>query len=316
MNYLKPLDLIGKTPLVKLPKLSHELKVNIYLKLESRNLTGSIKDRPALKMIEDAEKKGVLKKGMTIIESSSGNLGTSLACICKIRGYSFICVTDKKTSEAKENTIRAYGGKVIKVLEIGKNGSFLENRINTVKKLLESTPGSVNLDQYNNASNTKSHLETTGPEIFEDTSGKIDAIVGCLSTSGTMMGISKYFKSKRSKAIIVGVEPEGSILFGGSYKPYLQQGPGISFTPNLYSSKYIDIKVKVKDKDAFDTARLIARKEGLLVGGSSGAALYAAMNYAKTSKKKNIVVVSPDSGDKYLDTFFSDEWMKEKGMLD
>lgn len=315
MVYPSSLDLIGKTPLVKLAKLSEKYHVNFYLKLESHSLTGSVKDRPALKMVEMAEKSGKLKPGMTIIESSSGNLGEALSAICSIKGYKFICVTDPKTSVIRINIIKAYGGKVIKVNKKGKNGSYIENRIKMVKKLLKLIPGSVNLDQYNNPFNLLVHYETTGPEIYNDLNNKVDAVAGCLSTSGTMMGIAKFFKEKKSKTIMVGVEPVGSILFGGKYKPYLQQGPGISFFPKLYNPSLLDVKIKINDRNAFDTARLIAREEGLLVGASSGAAICASVKLVKEHKGfKNIVIIAPDNGDKYLNSFFSDAWYRKKGL--
>lgn len=316
MIYNDPLELIGKTPLVKLVKTSHLFNANFYVKLEKYNLSGSVKDRTALGMIEKGEKGGVLRPGMTLIESSSGNLGISIAAIASIKGYKFICVIDPKTSPSKINTIEAYGGKVILVKERDKDGSYVKNRIKKVKDLLNKIKNSYNLDQYNNSNNTLAHFETTGPEIFNDVNGNIDTLVGSVSTSGTMVGTAKFLKEKVPNLYVVGVEPFGSTLFGGEYKPYYQQGPGLSFIPRIFDDSVFNESMKVKDRDAFRTARDIAKNEGVFVGGSSGAAIYAAIKIKKKHPNlKNIVVICPDSGDRYLDTMFSKSWLKERNLI-
>lgn len=309
-------ELIGNTPLVKLVKTSALYGVNFYAKLEKYNLSGSVKDRAALEMIKRGETEGVIKPGMTIIESSSGNLGIALANICAIKGYKFICVIDPKTSPAKISTIEAYGGKIILVREKDKDGSCVKLRIKKVKELLKEIKNSYNLDQYNNPSNTLSHYKSTGPEIFDDLKGNLDMLVGCLSTSGTMVGIAKYLKEKNPKLFVVGVEPAGSILFGGKYTPYYQQGPGSSFIPSIFDNSVFDESVKVTDKNAFKTATNISEYEGLFVGGSSGAAIYAAINCSKKNHNlKNIVIICPDGGDRYLDSIYSRSWLKEKKLI-
>lgn len=316
MIYNDPLKLIGNTPLVKLVKTSNLYNANFYVKLEKYNLSGSVKDRAALGMIEEEEKEGVLIPGMTLIESSSGNLGIAIAAISCIKGYKFICVIDPKTSPSKINTIKAYGGKVLLVREKDKDGSYVRIRIKKVKELVGKIKNSYNLDQYNNPNNTLAHFETTGPEIFNDLKGNIDALVGSVSTSGTMVGTAKFLKKKNPGLYVVGVEPVGSILFGGEYSPYYQEGPGLSFLPKIFDNSIFDESIKVRDKDAFKTASVIAKKEGVFVGGSSGAAIYAAI---RTKKKhmniKNMVIICPDSGERYLDTTFSEPWLKERGLI-
>lgn len=313
MIYYDPLKLIGNTPLVKLVNTSSFFKANFYVKLEKNNLSGSVKDRAALEMIEAEERKGILKQGMTIIESSSGNLGISLAAICSIKGYRFICVIDPKTSPAKISTIEAYGGRVVMIKKKDKNNSYLKIRIKKVKELLSKIKNSYNLNQYDNPNNTLAHLKSTGPEILHDLKGSIDVLVGSVSTSGTMVGTARFLKKKVPNLYVVGVEPVGSVLFGGEYIPYYQQGPGSSFIPGIFDNSIFDESVKVKDKDAFKTAADIAKKEGLLIGGSSGAAIYAAINTKKKHADfKNIVILCPDGGDRYLDTIFSKTWLQKK----
>ncbi len=316
MIYNDPLKLIGNTPLVKLVRISKKLDANFYVKLEKYNLSGSVKDRAALGMIEKGEKEGILKPGMTLIESSSGNLGISLAAISSVKGYKFICVIDPKTSPAKISTIEAYGGKVVMINRKDKDNSYLKIRIKKVKELLGKIKDSYNLNQYGNPNNTLAHYKSTGPEIFHDLKGNIDALVGSVSTSGTMVGTARFLKAKIPNLHIVGVEPAGSVLFGGKYIPYYQQGPGSSFLPGIFDNTIFDESIKVKDKNAFKTARDIAKTEGLFIGGSSGAAIYAAFRIKrKHPHLKNIVTICPDGGDRYLDTVFSKKWLQEKNLV-
>ncbi len=310
-----PLDLIGNTPLFKLTRLVGDSYANIYAKLEMFNLTGSVKDRSALGMIEAAEREGLLKPDSVIIESTSGNLGISLAAIASYKGYSFICVLDPKVEEEKLRAMKAYGAKIEMVDKPDENGGYQKPRIARVRELLERIPNAVNLDQYNNPHNPESHYQTTGPEIYSDLEGKIDVLIGSVSTGGHLCGTARYLKEKLSKLHVVGVEPEGSVLFGGKYKPYLQQGAGLSFHPRNYDETVIDEKVKVTDLDAFKTTRNFAQKEGVLVGGSSGGVLHVALQIAKRlSSDKNIVAILPDHGDRYLNTVFSRDWLESKGL--
>ena len=315
MIYSDPLKLIGNTPLVKLVKTSKQFNANFYVKLEKYNLTGSVKDRAALGMIEKGEREGVLRPGMTLIESSSGNLGIAIAAIASIKGYKFICVIDPKTSPSKISILEAYGGKIIRINKKDKDGSYIRIRIKKVKELLGKIKNSYNLDQYNNPNNTLAHFENTGPEIFKDLK-KVDVLVGSLSTSGTMVGTAKFLKEKNPDLYVVGVEPLGSVLFGGEYKPYYQQGPGASFLPGIFDISIFNKTVKVKDKDAFKTVRNIIAKEAIFIGGSSGAAIYAAIETKKRYPNfKNIVIICPDGGDRYLDTIFSKTWLKQRHLI-
>lgn len=315
MLYNDPLELIGNTPLVKLNKLSCLHKCSFYVKLEKYNFSGSVKDRAALEMIENAEREQTLKPGMTLVESSSGNLGIAIAAISSIKGYKFICIIDPKTTLSKINTIKAYGGKVIMVDQKDDNGSYINMRIKKVKELLSKHKDYFNLDQYNNLSNTLSHYKSTGPEIFHDLEGQIDSLVGSVSTCGTMVGTAKFLKKKLPKLFVVGVEPEGSVIFGGKYKSYYQQGPGSSFIPGNFDNVF-DQSIKVGDRSAFRIARDIAKKEGIFVGGSSGAAVWAAIRIAKLYPNlRNIVIICPDSGERYIDTIFSKEWLKDRNLI-
>ena len=206
--------------------------------------------------------------------------------------------------------------KVILVKDKDKDGSYVKMRIKTVKELASSNKNFYNLDQYSNQDNTLAHFETTGPELFDDLKGNVDALVGNVSTSGTMVGTAKFLKRKIPHIFVVGVEPVGSILFGGQYKPYYQQGPGLSFIPKIFDNSIFDEWVKVKDISAFKTASNIAKKEGIFVGGSSGAAIYAAIRTKKQhANLKNIVIICPDGGERYLDTVFSKSWLKERNLI-
>lgn len=315
MIYQSPLELIGRTPMLRLSRLVEEGNANLYVKLEMFNLTGSVKDRSALGMIEAAEKEDLLKPDSIIIESTSGNLGVSLAMIAQYKGYKFMCVLDPKAEEGKINTMKAYGAVIVMVDKPDKEGGYQKPRIAKVKQLLETIPNAVNLDQYNNPHNPESHYNTTGPEIYEDLEGRVDVLVGAVSTGGHLCGTAKYLKQQIPNICVVGVEPKGSVLFGGKYQPYLQQGTGLSFQAGNYNDSVIDEKVKVSDEDAFRTTRELARREGILVGGSSGGVIYVALQKARVlSSDKNIVAILPDHGDRYLTTVFSDEWLKEKGV--
>lgn len=315
MIFQSALELIGSTPILKLNKITEGTKANLYAKLEMFNVTGSVKDRSALGMIEAAEKDGLLKSDSILIESTSGNLGISIAMIARHKGYKFICVLDPKVEEAKTNLMKAYGAAIVMVDKPDKDGSYQGQRINKVKELLKAIPNAVNLDQYNNPNNPHAHYSTTGPEIFEALEGEIDILIGSVSTGGHLCGTAKYLKEKIPDIHIIGVEPVGSVLFGGEYKPYLQQGAGLSFESSNFNPQLIDEKIKVSDSDAFKTTRKFVQSEGLLIGGTSGSVLYVALNKAKDLPEgKNIVVILPDHGDRYLYSIFSDSWLKEKGI--
>ena len=317
MIYSSPLELIGNTPLLKLTRLVPKLEVNVYVKLEIFNLTGSVKDRPALSMIEDAEAKRLIKPGLTtLIESTSGNLGISLAAICKYKGYKFICVLDPKAEPSKIYNMKAYGAEIVMVNKPDKEGGYQKPRIAKVKELLQKIPNSFNLNQYSNPANPYAHIQTTGPEIYKDLKGKVDILVGAISTGGTLCGTAKFLKEKVQNILVTGVEPNGSIIFGGKYKPYLQQGTGLSFTPKNYNPQVINERIKVSDKQAFLTARKLALNEGILVGGSAGGVLFVTLQKAKLLKEnQNIVAILPDNGNRYLETVYSDKWLNDNGII-
>ena len=310
MIYNSVLDMIGNTPLLRLSKLNRNDFANIYLKLEMFNPTGSVKDRSALNMVVQAEKEGILKPGSILIESSSGNLGISLAMIAKLKGYKFICVLDPKVEEGKINVLKAFNAVIVMVDKPDKNGGFQVPRINKVNELLNTIPNSVCLDQYNNPYNPLAHYNTTGPEIFKTLNGRIDVLIGSVSTGGHLCGTARFLKEKIPEIKVIGVEPKGSVIFGGKYHPYLQQGTGLSFISNNYEPELLDEKIKVCDADAFKTTRDFVQSEGILIGGSSGAVLFVALNKSKElTPNKNIVAILPDHGDRYLNTIFSDSWL-------
>lgn len=311
------LDAIGQTPLVKINNfLPKDSPVNIYCKLEWLNPGGSVKDRTALGLIEKAEKEGTLKPGSTVVESTSGNLGIALAMVCAIKRYRFICVLDPKTPSSNINLLKSLGAEIDIVSETDETGGYQKPRIRRVNEIVSSTPDSINLDQYSNAAAREAHYHSTGPEIYDDLEGQIDVLVGAVSTGGHLCGTAQFLKEKIPDIAVIGVEPEGSAIFGGGYHPYKQNGTGLSFRPKNYIEEFVDIEKKVQDIDAFTMARQLAKKEGLLVGGSSGGVFHIALEHAKTLKKKsNIVVLFPDGATKYADNVFSDEWMEKNGFI-
>jgi len=299
--YKSVLELIGNTPLLELNniKRKYNLKSNIYAKLESYNPIGSIKDRIAYQMIVDAEEKEILKEGATIIEPTSGNTGIALAAIGKIRGYRVIIIMPSSMSIERQKMIKAYGGEVVLTdASLGMKGS-----IDKANELLKEIPNSLILGQFTNSSNPKVHFLTTGKEIYEDLDGKIDLFVCGIGTGGTISGVGEYLKNKIPNIKIIGVEPHSSPLlskgFSGTHKI---QGIGANFIPNTLDTNIYDEIIKVKDEDAFEYARKVALSDGILVGISSGAALCAASEIAKREKNKKIVVILPDTGERYLST--------------
>jgi 2,3-diaminopropionate biosynthesis protein SbnA len=312
MVHTSPLSLIGNTPLLQLTRLVPESAANLYAKLETTNLTGSVKDRAALGMIEAAEREGRLKPGDTIIESTSGNLGVALAAIAAQKGYKLLCVIDPVSDLAKVGAMKALGAQTYTVTTLDADGSFATTRRKTVQQLLQEMPEAVNLNQYRNPANPQKHHDTTGPEIYEALDGKIDVLVAAAGTCGTLCGVARFLKEQDPAIRIVGVEPESSVLFGGTYKRYLIRGSGMSFVPDNYDPTLIDEKVKIKDIDAFVMARTMATKESVLVGSSAGSALHIAVQEAiKAGPGKNVVAICPDNGMRYLDSIFNDDWWRE-----
>jgi cystathionine beta-synthase len=315
------LDAVGNTPLVRLNHLSAGLDPDILVKLENLNPGGSVKDRIGITMIDDAEKKGLLKPGGTIIEPTSGNTGTGLALVACVRGYKMIFTMPDKMSEEKRSLLRAYGARVV-VTPTNVTPDSPEHYIKVAQRLARETPNSFMPNQYVNTANPRAHYQTTGPEIWNQTGGKIDAFLCGMGTGGTITGTGRYLKEKKKSVRIVGVDPEGSIYhprFHGNVEnphQYKIEGIGEDFMPETMNLKVVDDVIQVSDRDAFQTARRLAREEGILVGGSGGAAAYAAVKVAGTMDKgQTIVTLLPDSGRNYLTKLFSDQWMKEQGFL-
>ena len=315
MKYKKNiLETIGHTPLIELRKITKGLKPTILVKAEFFNPGGSVKDRPAIKMIEEAEKSGHLKPGGTIIEPTSGNTGVGLAQAAAVKGYRCIVVMPDKMSDEKFLLLKAYGAEVVKVPTTPTSSP--ESYNNVAQRLQKEIPGAYLPNQFQNPDNPEAHFESTGPEIWNDTEGKVTHLVAGVGTGGTISGIAKYLKKKNPKVQIIGIDPEGSIYSGDYSKSYKIEGIGEDFIPRNVKMDLIDRFERVSDKDAFDIARRLAREEGILAGGSSGAAVSGALRIAKKLKKSNVVVVVlPDTGRAYLSKMFSDKWMEEMGFL-
>lgn len=298
------LELIGNTPILKLNRYSEAAGVteaNIFAKLEYLNTAGSVKDRVALSMIEDAEKKGILKPGATIIEPTSGNTGIGLAMVAAAKGYHAILTLPETMSEERRNLLRAYGAEL--VLTEGAKG--MKGAIAKAEELRDSIPGAVILGQFDNPANAEAHRRTTGPEIWEQTDGQVDIFVAGVGTGGTVTGVGEYLKSKNPSIKVVAVEPATSpVLSGGQPGPHKIQGIGAGFVPKVLNTGIYDEIIKIENEDAFKEGGRFAVTEGILVGISSGAALKAAAELAKRPENagKNIVVLLPDSGDRYLST--------------
>lgn len=301
--YKSAADLIGNTPLVEVGHIEEKfgLKARILVKLEYFNATGSVKDRVAKAMIEDAEKKGILKPGATIIEPTSGNTGIGLAAIATAKGYRTIIILPETMSVERRNIIKAYGAEI--VLTPGYNG--MTGAIAKAEELKNEIEGSMIAGQFVNPANPEAHRRTTGPEIWNDTDGEVDAFVAGVGTGGTITGVGEYLKSKNDKIEIIAVEPATSpVLSQGKPGPHKIQGIGAGFVPEILNTKIYDSVVPIDNDDAFEYARLISHTEGILVGISAGAALYAAIEWAKKPENegKTIVALLPDSGDRYYST--------------
>lgn len=301
--YKNVAELIGNTPLMEVTGLEKELQLEatVLVKLEYLNPTGSVKDRAAKNMIADAEQRGVLKPGATIIEPTSGNTGIGLAALAASKGYSLILTMPETMSVERRNILKAYGAQI--VLTDGAKG--MAGAIVRAEELAKEIPGSFLTGQFDNPANSKAHFLTTGPEIWEDTDGQIDILVASVGTGGTITGTGEYLKSKNSNIKVIAVEPSDSpVLSGGTPGPHGIQGIGAGFVPTVLNTNIYDEVIPVETQAAFDTAKLFAHKEGILVGISAGAALYAAIEVAKKkeNKGKAIVALLPDSGDRYYST--------------
>ena len=308
------LAVVGHTPLVRLSRLGKGLRPKIVAKLEMLNPGGSVKDRIGLAMIEDAERRGLLKPGGTIVEPTSGNTGVGLAIAAALRGYKLVCTMPDKQSQEKRDILRAYGAEVV-ICPTAVAPDSPQSYYKVAERLAKELPGGFMPGQYWNQHNPEAHYRTTGPEIWEQTEGKITHFVAGVGTGGTVTGAGRYLKEQRPGVTIVGADPEGSI-YTGEVHPYKTEGIGEDFWPGTFDPKLVDRWVRVSDADAFTVARRITREEGILAGVSCGTAMYAALEVAKElGDDALIVVLFPDSGKSYLSKLYNDEWMRQNGFL-
>jgi cystathionine beta-synthase len=310
------LDAMGNTPLVRLHAVTRGLRPTVLAKLEMLNPGGSVKDRIGIRMIEAAEREGKLRPGGTIVEPTSGNTGHGLAIAAAIRGYRCIFVMPDKMSQEKISLLRAYGAEVVITPTAVARGSP-ESYYSVADRLASEIPGAFQPNQYFNQENPRAHEETTGPEIWEQTQGRLDAFVAGVGTGGTITGVGRYLKRMNPDLAIVGADTEGSVYTGDEPRPYLTEGIGEDFWPETFDPAIVDRWVRVSDRDAFLMARAVTRQEGILVGGSCGSAVVAALTIAREMDEgTTIVVLLPDSGRQYLSKLYSDAWMRSHGMLE
>jgi cystathionine beta-synthase len=309
------LDLIGDTPLVRLDRVGRDLTCHLLGKVEFLNPGGSVKDRPALAMVDAAEAAGLLGPGGTIVEPTSGNTGVGLAIVASRRRYRCIFTMPDKIAAEKIALLRAYGAEVI-VCPTGVAPEHPDSYYSVARRLVSEIPGAYQPDQYHNPENPAAHVATTGPEIWRQTAGRITHFVASIGTGGTISGVGRYLKSQNPAIQVIGADPEGSVYSGGSGRPYLVEGIGEDFWPSTYDPDVVDRVVMVTDRDSFLTARRITREEGILVGGSCGTAVWAAIEIGRQLSPDDVVVVLlPDSGRGYLSKLYNDEWMADFGFL-
>jgi cystathionine beta-synthase len=313
------LEAIGDTPLVRLSRIAAGLTPQVIAKVESLNPGGSIKDRVAVALIEAAERDGHLSPGGTIVEPTSGNTGTGLAIAARLKGYRVIAVMPDKMSSEKIDLLRAYGAEVV-VAPTDVAPDSPQSYYRVADRLAAEIPGAFQPNQYANAANPQAHYDSTGPELWEQTGGRITHLVVGVGTGGTITGTARYLKERNPDIVVIGADPEGSIYSGGEdeVRPYLVEGVGEDFWPQTFDRSVVDRWVRVSDRDSFLTTRRLALTEGILAGGSGGLAVHAALEAAKTidDPEALMVVVLPDGGRSYLSKVFNDDWMRQYGFLD
>jgi len=305
------LQAVGHTPLVLLQRLSEGIQARIAIKVEAMNPGGSLKDRVALAMISDAERRKVLRPGGTIIEATAGNTGVGLAMVGAVKGYRCIFVLPDKMSSEKVALLKAYGAEVV-ITPTNVAPDAPESYNGVADRLAREIPGAWRPNQFGNMSNPEIHYRTTGPEIWEQTNGQVTVFVTAVGTGGTLSGVARYLKEMNPDIRIIGADPEGSVLSGGTPKPWKVEGIGEDFVPRTFDSKYVDEWIRIGDAESFQTARMLARREGLLLGGSAGTNLAAALKYAQRLGPEHLVVVMGcDTGRNYISKFFDDSWLTQ-----